>query len=78
MAINGVIAFQTKGDHFTGMNIREAHEHVNTVLQAIEQAQGFQDAMAGLIKTPTDCPRCKARNVTPRHVCKRGTPRTGR
>jgi hypothetical protein len=71
MAINGVVAFQTKGDHFTGMSIREAHEHVQAVLEAINSAQGFGDAMAGKVKMTRDCPRCKARAITPRHVCKR-------
>lgn len=69
VAINGLVVFHTKGDHFTGMNVREAHEHVTAVLEAINSASGFEEAMAGKVKTPDTCSRCKARNITPRHRC---------
>jgi predicted Zn-ribbon and HTH transcriptional regulator len=69
MALNGVVVFKTTGDHFTGMNSREAHEHVQKVLEAIDSAQGFEEAMAGKITTPVNCPRCKARGIKPSHVC---------
>lgn len=71
MAINGIVAFQTKGDHFEGMSPRQAQDHVTRILEAIEQAQGFQDAMDGKVKNTRDCPRCKARAITASHVCKR-------
>lgn len=77
-SLNDVVVFQTKGDHFTGMNIREAHEHVQSVLEAIDSAQGFREAMAGEVRNWIDCPNCKARNYTPSHVCKRATKRKGR
>lgn len=69
MAINGVVVFKTKGDHFTGMNSREAHEHVQKVLEAINSAQGFEEAMAGKVRDFVGCPNCKARNITPAHKC---------
>ena len=69
MAINGVVVFKTKGDHFTGMNSREAHEHVQKVLEAIDNPSGVEQAMAGQITTPVYCPRCHARDVKPSHVC---------
>lgn len=69
-----VLVIKPNGDHqqrFIGLNIREAHDLVTDLLEVIESAQGFQDAMAGKVQTPTDCRNCKARNITPRHVCKK-------
>lgn len=75
-AVNDVVVLilPPKGDHqqrFEGMSVREAHDHVNAVLQAIESASGFEHAMSGGVKNPSYCPNCGARNITPRHVCRR-------
>ena len=77
MSINGVVVLQTPGDHFTGMNVREAHEHVQAVLEAINSASGFEEAMAGKVAPPT-CPRSKARNIMPGHECRARSIRTGK
>lgn len=53
-------------NQYAVMSIAGAHDLIMGLCTAIENAQGHQDVMDGKI-----CPRCKARNVTPKHVCKR-------
>ena len=80
-AVNGAVVAKitiSGHEHFVASNVHGAHDQLVNLSEAIGNAQGQEDALTGKVKTPTDCPRCKARNVTPRHVCKRGTPRTGR
>ena len=69
-----VIELPASGDHqqrFIGLTVRQAHEHVTSLLEAINSAQGHEDAMSGRVQDIRSCPRCRARNITPRHKCKR-------
>lgn len=73
-----VLIIAPHGDHkqqFIGYGIRGAHELVTEILEAINSAQGHEDAMAGRV-TPPMCPLCKSRNIMPGHECR--TPRTGK
>lgn len=75
-SINDVVVLEIspKGDHklrFERLSVSEAHELVMQVLEAIDGAQGFKDAMDGNVSKMSRCPTCKARNVTAGHACRR-------
>lgn len=55
------------------MSLSEAHQLLTDLAVAIGNARGHQDVIDGKVPTPTDCPNCKARSITPRHACKRAT-----
>lgn len=55
------------------LTIKGAHGIVTDMCEAIANAQGHQDVMDGKITDPSTCPRCKARNITARHACKKVT-----
>lgn len=57
--------------HAVRLTISQAHDLVMQLCESIANAQGHQDVLDGKVSDPRTCPKCKARNITANHACKK-------